>query len=421
MQNDILKTASFDSEDGETGRGNSFTKSVRRLSASFSSAVGKAASYNLLSNVKGVASNLSNGGSSANYIKRPSNIPNQEIDLINVLVRGNPIITEILPTYHIRKDIVTNTFHETVITTTRERRTHKIRKTIMKMTASGVLHSYSKKVPNVGTISVDFCASGSEMIEFCMNQGEFETRHEALEYLQICQSYGYIISLEYEQTFKDDSIMYTIQEQSMWPNLEFQPSESDYVCYLIRRDRFMDPPLNTHESGRYVQFHKRKGKEWLVFQKRVSHQIYLLEQVSFTERYRFKIHEFGFWNFYCPCSIVNQIDIDLQVDREKNSEKSKTEDEYESCIKTDEERLDYWTEKVQHLNSQVATNHSKISTASNSLLRHVEIFQDIDPLVDPDRKLLYADTSSQIHQTTKNPYILNPWHKTDEKLFNQEM
>ena len=340
-----------------------------------------------------------------NVVTKSNTHSNAPFETSDIIIDEIHIIKLLYPRYIIHKEHVSETFNDTVLTSTAERRCAKIRNTLKEISApTSELHLKQRKriLPNGAQITYDWSIPGSNILEWCIKtQGK--AKEEAISYLDICVQYGYLISTEFDLSF-NESVLYLLQMPGMFPNIKFSPTEEEYVAYLIRRDQFADPQLNDVEYSRFNYFRENKKKsKWAEYMKLVDSQLWALDKLSCEDRRRFNCCEFGFWKFYCPDG-NNQIEIDIYADKEKKI--STTEDMREESL-VGEEKLAYWNAKVNYLANRNNKGYKSISFSSNRLIEHVEIFEFIDPMI--SREKGKADVHS------------NPWLKEgDEKAWKQE-
>lgn len=108
-----------------------------------------------------------------------------------------------------------------------QRRLMRIEATLRKMTSatSELLFTDRKKL--LSKVQNEYCCPASEIIDWLTNpnNAEFFSREEAVGYMQVMLEYGYVISCEFLEKFKDDDSFYTIQSPNMWYTDTWHPSE----------------------------------------------------------------------------------------------------------------------------------------------------------------------------------------------------
>lgn len=218
--------------------------------------------------------------------------------------------------------------------------------------------------------------SGSDLINWMMNNCDIFDSDEASKFAKFFLQYGYIISVIYSTEFSLDGY-YIFQCSYLWASRPFTISKKDYLLYLAKRfnaDYHPERPLVELEDNRRRKLVKMFQKDIDKFEVAINKHLSLIEALSSNEQRIFLLQEWSFWKFHRNTDVSNQ---------KESKRPRKTEEEIEAQLHPDELTLRLEA-NLESLRISLVLNRSKVSTSCQLILRYCLLRQSLDPFTNPE-------------------------------------
>ncbi|XP_050501457.1 regulator of G-protein signaling 9 isoform X1 [Diabrotica virgifera virgifera] len=224
--------------------------------------------------------------------------------------------------------------------------------------------------------SIPAAFMGYDLIEWLMERLGIE-ESEALNIAnQLCQ-YGYFFPISDSKNLvvKDDSSLYRFQNPYYWPWQNRPPDNVEYAIYLSKRTlrNKQRHGLEDYEIEAMSNLKKNLANKWDFITGQAEEQVKLSKGLKKADKLVSDSQERAYWRVHRPPpGMVSSLEPCPVPTRSWNGSTRTRKKTIEDCRR-----------EVELLKKSLSKTRVKVSQALESMVQHVEIYMEYDPLITP--------------------------------------
>ncbi|XP_057656711.1 uncharacterized protein LOC130894131 isoform X1 [Diorhabda carinulata] len=224
--------------------------------------------------------------------------------------------------------------------------------------------------------SIPAAFMGYDLIEWLMERLGIE-ESEALNIAnQLCQ-YGYFFPISDSKNLvvKDDSSLYRFQNPYYWPWQNRPPDNVEYAIYLTKRTlrNKQRHGLEDYEIEAMSNLKKNLANKWDFIMSQAEEQVKLSKGLKKADKLVSDSQERAYWRVHRPPpGMVSSLEPCPVPTRSWNGSTRTRKKTIEDCKR-----------EVELLKNSLSKTRMKVSQALESMVQHVEIYTEYDPLITP--------------------------------------
>ncbi|CAH1104304.1 unnamed protein product, partial [Psylliodes chrysocephalus] len=224
--------------------------------------------------------------------------------------------------------------------------------------------------------SIPAAFMGYDLIEWLMERLGIE-ESEALNIAhQLCQ-YGYFFPISDSKNLvvKDDSSLYRFQNPYYWPWQNRPPDNVEYAIYLAKRTlrNKQRHGLEEYEIEAMSNLKKNLANKWDFITQQAEEQVKLSKGLKKADKLVSDSQERAYWRVHRPPpGMVSSLEPCPVPTRSWNGGTRTRKKTIEDCKR-----------EVELLKNSLSKTRVKVSQALESMVQHVEIYMEYDPLITP--------------------------------------
>ncbi|KAG5890629.1 hypothetical protein JTB14_020333 [Gonioctena quinquepunctata] len=217
---------------------------------------------------------------------------------------------------------------------------------------------------------------GYDLIEWLMERLGIE-ESEALNIAnQLCQ-YGYFFPISDSKNLvvKDDSSLYRFQNPYYWPWQNRPPDNVEYAIYLAKRTlrNKQRHGLEDYELETLNNLKKNLANKWDFIMLQAEEQVKLSKVLKKSDKLISDSQERAYWRVHRPppgmVSSLEQCPVPTRS--------------WNGACRTRKRTIEDCRREVELLRNSLSKTRVKVSQALESMVQHVEIYMEYDPLITP--------------------------------------